>query len=87
MNACFSMMTVLIARGAYYGYVSSLPCVMQNWEPNAHVCAASAAIATQEKSSDAAFEHLDAAVKAAPNHVVALIARATWLSATRGAEH
>ena len=33
---------------------------------------------------DIAFEELDTAVKAAPKNVVALVARATWMSATRG---
>ena len=56
--------------------------LQQSWEPNAHICAASAAMASGRR--DIAFEELDTAVKAAPKNVVALVARATWMSATRG---
>ena len=56
---------------------------VQKWESNAHVCAASAAMATGRQ--DIAFEELDAATNdAVPSNVVALLARATWMSATRG---
>ena len=63
-----------------------LPCCLQEWETNAHVCAASAAMTTGR--TDIAFEELDAAANtkaSAPNHMVALVARATWMSADRGA--
>ena len=63
-----------------------LLCWLQDWETNAHVCAASAAMTTGRR--DIAFEELDAAANnkaPAPINMVALVARATWMSADRGA--
>ena len=59
---------------------------LQEWGTNAHVCAASAAMTTGRM--DIAFEELDAAENnKAPtaSNVVAVVARATWISAERGA--
>ena len=59
------------------------PTVVQKWAANAHVCAASAAMASGREYI--AFEELAAATNdAVPSNVVALLARATWMSATRG---
>lgn len=60
-----------------------MPHCLQKLETNAHICAASAAMATGRK--DIAFKELDAGNNANPNDVVGLVARATWMSATRGA--
>lgn len=63
--------------------LNAAPHCLQKWQTNAHVCAASAAMATGRK--DIAFKELDAANDAVPTDVVGLVARATWMSATRGA--